>query len=298
MGATFLLLVAGANVTSTGSGLAVPDWPLAFGQWLPEMVGQVLNEHGHRLIAMAVGVLTLTLTVWVLWKEPRTGVRWLAIAALGAVIAQGLLGRWTVLYRLPPAVSIGHAALAEAFFCTTIALAVFLRDEGELFPRGPGRFPLFRWCLAATAAVYVQILLGAVIRHTGSGIPYHISWMVILLVVLGSTVRRILEADDDPARLRVPAVAALGLFVAQLALGMAAATSISSGVDAHKGSGTPFQVWIRNAHLAVGALLLATTFLMTLRSRRIPGKLEGLPPTQSKADEPRKQDTWTPQQAR
>lgn len=267
-GSTWILLVAGANVTSTGSGLAVPDWPLAFGQWLPPMVGRVFNEHGHRLIAMAVGSLTLILTLGVLWKEPRPGVRWLAISALGAVIAQGLLGRWTVLRKLPPIVSIGHAALAEAFFCITLALAFVLVDGGPALPARTGQSPLFRWCVAATATTYLQIVLGAVIRHTGSGIPYHVGWLCVLFYVLFETCRRVVQ---DPAadRLRVRSLAwfAMICFGLQLALGMGAATFIMGGTDDWKGSSTIGEVWTRNGHLGIGALLLATCFLMTLRVR-------------------------------
>src|SRR5512143_3915013 len=91
-GATYVLLFLGGLVTSTGSGLAVPDWPLSFGQVFPTMVGGVLYEHGHRLAASTVGLLTLVLAVWVVVSEPRPAVRGLAVAMLVAVILQGVLG--------------------------------------------------------------------------------------------------------------------------------------------------------------------------------------------------------------
>src|SRR5438874_816702 len=121
---TFVLLFVGGLVTSTGSALAVPDWPLSFGQVFPPMVGGVLFEHGHRLVAAFVGLLTVTLMVLLTQREPRIWVRWLARGAVLAVLLQGALGGMTVLFRLPLAVSVTHACLAQAFLCLVITLAV------------------------------------------------------------------------------------------------------------------------------------------------------------------------------
>ena len=122
--ATLILIFVGALVTSTGSGLAVPDWPLSFGQVFPPMVGGVLFEHGHRMVAAFVGMLTVTLVVVMSRRELRSRVRWLARAALLVVVLQGLLGGMTVLLRLPTAVSVTHACLAQAFLCLMVILAV------------------------------------------------------------------------------------------------------------------------------------------------------------------------------
>src|SRR5438067_11748953 len=122
--ATFVLLFVGGLVTSTGSGLAVPDWPLSFGQVFPPMVGGVLFEHGHRLAAATVGCLTIVLALWTVIGEARPAVRALGLLALLAVLLQGVLGGVTVLYKLPLAVSVAHACLAQAFFCLTVSLAV------------------------------------------------------------------------------------------------------------------------------------------------------------------------------
>src|SRR3954463_1862952 len=122
---TFFLLVAGALVTSNDAGLSVPDWPLSYGSLTPPMVGGIFYEHGHRVIAATVGLLSIVLAVW-LWRvESRAWVRWLGIAAVGAVVAQGILGGLTVLFFLPPAVSSAHAALAQLFFCTILSIALF-----------------------------------------------------------------------------------------------------------------------------------------------------------------------------
>src|SRR3954471_21586571 len=126
---TVLLIAAGGMVTSTGSGLSVPDWPTTYG-WnmfmfpLHKWVGENRNKHSQRLIASTVGFLTIILAVWTWRVEPRAWVRKLAVAALGAVILQGLLGGITVLFFLPPAISIAHAGLAQIFFCLTITLAL------------------------------------------------------------------------------------------------------------------------------------------------------------------------------
>ena len=114
--ATFLLLVAGALVTSNDAGLSVPDWPLSHGSLMPEMVGGVFYEHSHRLIAATVAILTLILAIWLGRVERRRQVRRLAWTAVGMVLAQALLGGLTVLLYLPVAISVLHACLAQLFF--------------------------------------------------------------------------------------------------------------------------------------------------------------------------------------
>src|SRR6201989_2308442 len=122
---TFFLIIAGALVTSHDAGLATNDWPLSNGQFFPRMVGNLFWEHGHRMVATTVGMLTIVLLIYILAKEKRDWVRKLGIFALLAVIAQGLLGGLTVKLMLPLAVSSAHATLAQLFFCTTVSLAVF-----------------------------------------------------------------------------------------------------------------------------------------------------------------------------
>src|ERR671929_240722 len=123
--ATFFLIIAGANVTSHDAGLATSDWPLSNGQVFPKMVGNLFWEHGHRMVATAVGMLTIVLAFYLQFREPRTWVKRLGWAALGAVIAQGLLGGLTVKLNLPLIVSAAHATLAQLFFLITVSLAVF-----------------------------------------------------------------------------------------------------------------------------------------------------------------------------
>jgi hypothetical protein len=121
--ATLALIFIGGLVTSTHSGLSVPDWPLSFGRLMPPMVGGILFEHGHRLVATGVGILTI-LTVVVFRGDPRGWVRRASWAALVLVVVQGVLGGLTVLYKLPKPISIAHGTMAQTFF---------------LFDRRPGR---------------------------------------------------------------------------------------------------------------------------------------------------------------
>lgn len=171
--ATLFLIFAGGMVTSTGSGLAVPDWPLSYGQVMPPMVGGIFYEHGHRMIATLVGMLTIGLAVWLQRRDDRPWVRKLGWAALGAVCLQGLLGGLTVLFMLPTAISVSHAGMAELFFALTVALALFTSPgfRNPVVHAEPQRrisFPTL--ALATSVAVYVQLLVGALMRHTGAGL--------------------------------------------------------------------------------------------------------------------------------
>src|SRR6202034_1132356 len=103
---TLLLVVAGASVTSNQAGLSVPDWPLSYGQVMPQMTGGVLFEHGHRMVAAFVGFLTVVLAIWLARVERRAWMKKLGWIALLAVIVQGLLGGLTVKMLIPPAVSV------------------------------------------------------------------------------------------------------------------------------------------------------------------------------------------------
>ena len=170
---TFCLVIAGGLVTSTGSSLAVPDWPLSYGMVMPPMVGGILYEHGHRLIASFVGLLTVILTVWLWKKEDRRWVKWFGIAALSAVIMQGLLGGLTVVFLLPTAISVSHATLAQTFFVIVCSVALFTsrwwQTEYPKLSQNADR-SLFRLSIVVVVGVYVQLILGALMRHTGSGL--------------------------------------------------------------------------------------------------------------------------------
>src|ERR1700686_4662018 len=122
---TFVLFNAGTFVSSNNSGLSLPHWPLPYGSFLPPLVGGIRYEYTHRVIATCVGLLTIGLAVWLWRAEKRNWTRWLGVAALGGVIAQGILGGLTVRMYQPPAVSAAHATLAQLFFSTVVAIAFF-----------------------------------------------------------------------------------------------------------------------------------------------------------------------------
>ena len=167
---TLFLIFAGAMVTSHDAGLAVPDWPLSYGMVFPPMVGGVFYEHGHRLIASTVGFMTVILTIWV-WKiENRKWVKNLALAALGLVIVQGLLGGLTVLFFLPTSVSTLHAMTGQSFFVVTIILAYSLSREFGQLNFSDRCQNLYKAPLVFVAVLYVQLFLGAWMRHSASGL--------------------------------------------------------------------------------------------------------------------------------
>jgi len=160
--ATFFLIIAGANVTSHDAGLATSDWPLSNGQVFPKMVGNLFWEHGHRMVATAVGILTIVLAFYLQFREPRTWVKRLGWAALGAVVAQGLLGGLTVKLNLPLIVSATHATLAQLFFLITVSLAVFTSKRWieseplEMVEGPPVRAPVARGMAARARGLAVE----------------------------------------------------------------------------------------------------------------------------------------------
>lgn len=170
--ATLFLVFVGSLVTSTGSGLAVPDWPLSYGTLFPPMVGGIFYEHAHRMVAATVGLLTAVLTIWIWRVEKRRWIKNLSLAALGAVIAQGILGGITVLFLLPKPISITHAVLAQTFFVLTVIIAYSLSMErhNRLKEVQIYNASLCRVIFFLTILVYCQLILGAAMRHTGSGL--------------------------------------------------------------------------------------------------------------------------------
>ncbi|HVO33411.1 MAG TPA: hypothetical protein VMU17_05795, partial [Elusimicrobiota bacterium] len=131
---TFLLVIAGGLVTSTGSALAVPDWPLSFGRVFPPMVGGVLYEHGHRLVASAAGFLTVALALWLKFSAAPTVLRRAAWIGVGLVVLQGVLGGVTVLLKLPAVTSVAHACLGQIYFAWMVCIAVFSLYPQALVP--------------------------------------------------------------------------------------------------------------------------------------------------------------------
>ncbi len=278
---TTILILAGSFVTSTESGLAVPDWPTTYGwnmfTFPPRMwVGGIFYEHGHRLIASTVGFLTIVLAAWLWRADARRWMRWLGVTALLAVIAQGILGGITVLYFLPAPVSTAHAGLAEIFFCLTVAIALFT-SPGWTGAKAPVDDAGMRGVtLATTALIYLQIIVGAAMRHTDAGlaipdfplmfggivpdhwdakIAVHFAHRVgALLVVVATSIvaARIRAGFRHERRLVRPAAGLVALVAMQVALG---ATTVLS----------ERQVVVNSFHVVCGALVLTTSLVLTLR---------------------------------
>jgi len=195
--ATFPLLFIGGLVTSKGAGLSVPDWPTTFGYnmflypW-SRMIGGIFYEHSHRLVASLVGLLTIALAVSFWLEERRPWLRWLGFAALLLVVIQGVLGGLRVVL-LEYVLAIVHAGTAQAFFALTVSLALFTSPdwrrplaEEPLADGGKVR----RLCLMTTLMIYIQIVLGAVLRHTGNRFDAHLLFAFFVAVHVLLVLRR------------------------------------------------------------------------------------------------------------
>jgi heme A synthase len=270
--ATFVLLMIGGVVHATGSSLACPDWPLCYGQVFPAMTGGVLFEHGHRLAAATVALLTASLAVLVFLRRRDRTLRALAALAVALVLVQAALGGITVVYKLPLLVSTGHLATSMAFFSTVIYLAHRLRPA-ERPPAAAGP----RWLVGSAAfATYAQLVLGAFVRHTGSALACNtrlplcdgVLWpsfgpaqlhmahrlvgVALAVVVAAACVRPARDALRAGATARAAlALTAPVLVTFQIALGLLTVATYVS-------------VPIVTLHLAFGALLLADLLALFL----------------------------------
>jgi heme a synthase len=286
---TLILILAGGLVTSTGSGLAVPDWPNTYGWFmftfpLDKMVGGIFYEHGHRLIASTVGFLIMVQAFW-LWRvEPRRWVRRLGFVALAAVITQGILGGMTVLFFLPDPISISHAGLAQLVFCLTVTIAlVTSRGWARSYLSGGHPTPddrmLQKVAVATTALIYVQIIIGATMRHTEAGLAipdfpwafgqlvppqwdpkiavhyaHRVGALVVSIMILATTLH-VFAHERSRRELVRPSALLLLLLAVQVTLG---AFVIWSGK----------QFVINSLHVMTGASVLATSLVLTLRAHR------------------------------
>jgi len=220
------------------------------------------------MIAQVAGLLTIILAVWMWRSDKRRWMRILGFAAVGTVIAQGILGGITVLYYLPPAVSSAHAALAQTFFCLAVAMAMFTGNRWvEEQPRvefDQRRPSLFTLTLLSIFVLYVQLTLGAMFRHHGLSWWPHVLNAVVVSFVLAWTAVRALTLYSNVEGVRRPAIIMLSLLIAQLCLGFTAfLTRVAWGRDAVQPE-LPMVV-STVAHVAVGALLLATTVILAIQ---------------------------------
>ena len=273
-GATFLLIVIGGIVTSTESGLAVPDWPTTFGYNmflypLSEMVGGILYEHSHRLMGSLVGLLTVGLFVVLLVRDSRKWLKWLGLAALVAVIVQGVLGGLRVT-QINRNFAIVHACLAQAFFALLCGIAWFTsrdwqQDTGE--PRIEAAQKLRRLSLITTCLIYMQLIFGAILRHTGSRLDAHLLFAFLVALHIFLLARRVLSVESETHRIgQSLSVLLLGLLVIQLMLGTGA--FFAKLTTFGETFATALTVTITTAHVAVGALMLVSSFVLTLKIYR------------------------------
>jgi len=288
-GATFFLIIAGALVTSHDAGLATSDWPLTEGHFLPQsealgvrsgvkMVGNLFWEHGHRMIATTVGLLTVGLVIFLFVKEKRRWVRRLGLVALAGVVAQGLLGGLTVKLMLPLVVSAAHATLAQLFFCTTVSLAVFTSaswmQERPAVEEQRG-VPLRYLAVAAASAIFLQLIIGATLRHSATWdkplptelLLAHVGGAIAVTILLGSAALLIVRRYPGTTFLTRPARVALALLGLQLLLGLAAYLARMSSPNDPQPLNP--MVGITVAHVACGALVFATSIVLTLRAFRM-----------------------------
>ena len=266
---TLLLVAAGASVTSNQAGLSVPDWPLSYGKVMPEMKGGVIYEHGHRMIASLVGFLTVIMAVW-LWRvENRRWMGYLGLGALGAVIVQGVLGGMTVKYMLPKPVSISHACLAQLFFSTTVAIAIFTSPSWKRAPAvvEDSGWPSMRaLSFSAPVFVLVQLALGAGYRHRAFTVMPHIIGAIFVTGFLITVAVFILAQFGSHSILNRTAWALMGITIVQVVLGIVTYLARLTGAE----SAIPSQstVVLTILHVATGALTMACAVALAIQVRR------------------------------
>ncbi len=290
----FALVALGAFTTSIGAGMVFPDWPLSNGSlnpagWLGDLA--MFAEHSHRLSAGLMTVITLVLFVWVRWAEPRRWLRRLAGWALALVVIQAVVGGLRVLLdgHLVEAVAttLGrlfamlHACLAQVFVCLLLALAAGLSRRWTETAPAPHAPAARRWGVFCCALLLVQLGVAAVMRHSFAGlaiptfpwstpegallpaawdfrIGIHFAHRAIALLLAFALPVFVVVLWRDPATGRATrggGMAVLVLLVTQIALGIAA---VVTGRNAH----------VTTAHVLVGALTLAATFLLTFATQR------------------------------
>ena len=340
---TFILICMGGLVTSTDSGLAVPDWPTTFGynmflyplsktvsgflfsvdpnlqadldrnnlseglrkalekneisvsenviisteeqgsRWkladktnertytliksgerFDVYVHGVLYEHSHRLIGSIVGFLTIALMVSIWAKDARRWMKWLGVIALVAVIAQGVMGGLRVT-NLSRVLAIVHACFAQAFFGLIASLALFTSRgwlQTSVKIETTDTIRLRRLALITLALIYIQFIFGAILRHTGERLDAHLLFAGLVTIHIFLLLRRILRNHLENLVWVRPAVLLGGLLAVQLTLGLGAYlaefTAFSKGVAPVVG------ITITTAHVAVGALMLIVSVVLTL----------------------------------
>ncbi len=272
-GCVFLLIIAGALVTSNEAGLSVPDWPTSFGSIyrIPPLVGGVKFEHGHRMLAELIGLLTIGVAVWTQKVDRRRWMRVLGWCALGTVVAQGILGGMTVLFYLPPAISTAHATLAQTFFCIMVSIAFFTSKSwvqaADPIVRPDARPRLTTLAVLTVSAVWLQLIMGAAFRHSGIRLLPHLIGAAVVFCMVNWLAITTLKRHRAVPQLATPAALLLALLAVQITLGLA---SYVTRVLWSQGASAPLASMIvaTVAHVACGALVLVTTVVLAIQIHR------------------------------
>jgi cytochrome c oxidase assembly protein subunit 15 len=275
---TFGLLSAGGVVTGKEAGLAVPDWPLSYGHVNPPgwtIPDNVFVEHLHRLLGWAAGLMTIALAVWVQLRDPRPWMRRLGWIVLGAIVVQGVIGGYFRVVLLQHGMAIVHGITGQAFFCLVVATALFLSPGWRDAPpaaEDPSARRLRRLSLLAAVALFLQVVIGAVVRHSRLGhsiahVAPHALWG---LVAAGLSLSALLEASrvrGARGALLPPALVLGGGAALQVLLGLGAYFANTVGVREIVRPTT--QVVTTTIHQAAGAAVLAAAVVLHLRARRL-----------------------------
>lgn len=254
-------------VTSNDASASVPNWPASLSSLyqVRPTFGGMSFETVHNVIAAFVGLLTIILAVWLGWTDRRPWMRKLGWGALAAVIFQGLLGGMALLDLVPSAVASVHATMAQTFFCLIVAIWLFCGRTWVQEPRQnlPSKRPSIQMLTAlSVTAIYIQLIVGAAFRHHGIKLLPHVASAAVVTFVVLWTVVRVLTEFSKVDQLRRPAIALLTLLMVQLGLGFAA---WATRVEQVAGSAA---VTVTVAHVAIGALFLATAVVLAIQAWR------------------------------
>jgi cytochrome c oxidase assembly protein subunit 15 len=270
---TILLLVAGALVTSKDAALSVADWPTSFGTYFPALKllnGGAFFEHAHRVIAFILGLLLLVEALLIWFVEERRWLRWFALAAVGGVVAQAVLGGEVVRKLLHYWLPVAHACFAQIMFAAILSLAVFT-SKWWSEPREPledqGGVSIHTLAVVNAAMMFVQVFLGAGFRHQYTPIWPHIVGAVVVVELTmrtASALRKRFPASRELAFGRKLLHATVGT---QLLLGGLAYWSRLATRDAPQPM--PSMVLFTVIHTVFGALVFASSILVVLMCYRL-----------------------------
>ena len=267
---TVLLLVAGALVTSNEAALSVPDWPTSYGSFTPPMVGGIVYEHSHRLIAGALGIL-LIIEAAVVWrKESRRWLRWFALAAVGGVVAQAILGGQVVIQLLHYWLPVFHACFAQIMFGAILCLAVFTSKwwmEERPALEDQGGLSIHTIVIVNAVVTFLQVFLGAGFRHQDMPIWPHMVGALVVLGVMIWTAAMLRRRFDASRELTFGRTLLHSMVGTQILLGGAAYWSRLAYADAPQPM--PAMVALTVIHTVFGALVFASSILVVLMCYRL-----------------------------